>query len=178
MNSPLLQSLGLGGIDIAFIFIGLIVLIAVLAVLLILQNKKIKKLTEKYDKFMEGQTGRSLENQIMDMCEDQRFLKSICESNSNQIKELYRKNLPCIQKMGMVKYDAFRETGGKLSFCIALLDEEDNGFILNSVHSTEGCFVYTKRVKKGACDISLGDEEKTALDRAMKTKGIKPSEEE
>ena len=48
-----------------------------------------------------------------------------------------------------------------------LLDENDNGFILNSVHSTEGCYSYTKEIKNGLCDISLGEEEKQALDIAM-----------
>ena len=57
--------------------------------------------------------------------------------------------------------------GGQLSFSLALLDENDNGFILNSVHSTEGCYSYTKEVKNGQCSISLGEEEKQALDMAM-----------
>lgn len=59
--------------------------------------------------------------------------------------------------------------GGKLSFCLALLDENNNGFILNSVHSTEGCYSYTKEIKNGNCNISLGEEEKKALDMAMGT---------
>lgn len=54
-----------------------------------------------------------------------------------------------------------------LAFSLALLDENDNGFILNSVHSTEGCYTYTKEIKAGLCEISLGDEEKKALDIAM-----------
>ena len=46
-------------------------------------------------------------------------------------------------------------------------DENDNGFVLNSVHSTEGCYSYTKEIKNGQCDITLGEEEKQALDIAM-----------
>jgi len=57
--------------------------------------------------------------------------------------------------------------GGKLSFCLALLDENNNGFILNSVHSTEGCYSYTKSIEKGECKISLGEEELKALNMAM-----------
>ena len=71
------------------------------------------------------------------------------------------------QKIGLVKYNAFREMGGELSFSMVLLDEKDNGFILNSVHSTEGCYSYTKEVKNGKCNITLGEEEKQALDMAM-----------
>ena len=71
------------------------------------------------------------------------------------------------QKLGIVKYDAFKQMGGQLSFSLALLDENDNGFILNSVHSSEGCYSYTKEVRNGTCSISLGEEEQQALDMAM-----------
>ena len=80
---------------------------------------------------------------------------------------MYRKFGRAFQKVGIVKYDAFSQMGGQLSFSLALLDENDNGFILNSVHSTEGCYSYTKEIKNGLCDISLGEEEKQALDIAM-----------
>ena len=49
----------------------------------------------------------------------------------------------------------------------ALLNEKNDGFIINSVHSTEGCYSYTKVIKNGECDISLGEEEKKALQIAM-----------
>ena len=71
------------------------------------------------------------------------------------------------QKVGIVKYDAFSQMGGQLSFCIALLDENDNGFIINSVHSTEGCYTYTKEIKNGECKITLGTEEAEAMAIAM-----------
>ena len=67
------------------------------------------------------------------------------------------------QKLGLVKYDAFNQMGGQLSFSLALLDENNNGFIINSVHSTEGCYSYTKEIKNGECKISLGQEEAEAL---------------
>ena len=71
------------------------------------------------------------------------------------------------QKVGIVKYDAFQQMGGKLSFSLALLDQNNDGFILNSVHSSEGCYSYTKEIKNGECAISLGSEEEKALDIAM-----------
>ena len=57
--------------------------------------------------------------------------------------------------------------GGKLSFSLALLDENNNGFVLNSVHSADGCYSYTKEITNGECAISLGEEEKQALEMAM-----------
>ena len=69
--------------------------------------------------------------------------------------------------MGIVKYDAFKEMGGKLSFSIALLNDNKTGFILNSVHSSDGCYVYTKEIVDGKSPVSLGDEEKKALMLAL-----------
>ena len=57
--------------------------------------------------------------------------------------------------------------GGKLSFAIALLNEKNDGFIINSVHSSEGCYSYTKRVKDGDTQIALSNEEKVAVERAI-----------
>lgn len=80
---------------------------------------------------------------------------------------LYKNMESAYQKMGLVKYDAFSQMGGQLSFCLALLDENNNGFIINSVHSTEGCYSYTKEIKNGQSDISLGKEEAEAMAIAM-----------
>ena len=76
---------------------------------------------------------------------------------------MYRKLESAYQKIGLVKYDAFNQMGGQLSFSLALLDENNNGFIINSVHSTEGCYSYTKEIKNGISALSLGKEEEEAL---------------
>lgn len=116
---------------------------------------------------MGGKNAKSLEKDIMGLYEDNRLIKASMDKNRKDIENLYRKLEGTFQKIGIVKYDAFGQMGGQLSFSLALLDENDNGFILNSVHSTEGCYSYTKEIKNGLCDISLGDEEKRALDIAM-----------
>ena len=116
---------------------------------------------------MGGKNAKSLEKDIMGLYEDNKLIKTSMEKNRKDIENLYRKLAGSFQKMGLVKYDAFNQMGGQLSFSLALLDENDNGFIINSVHSAEGCYSYTKEIKNGLCDISLGDEEKKALDMAM-----------
>lgn len=73
------------------------------------------------------------------------------------------------QKVGIVKYDAFKTMGGLLSFSLALLNNHNDGFIINSVHSSDGCYSYTKEIKNGQCDISLGEEEEKALENALKS---------
>ena len=63
--------------------------------------------------------------------------------------------------------------GGKLSFCLAMLDENNNGFVMNSVHSSDGCYSYTKEIKGGESSLALGKEEEEALNRALETKIVK-----
>ncbi len=71
--------------------------------------------------------------------------------------------------MGMVKYDAFREMSGELSYALALLDQQENGFVINSVYANEGNYSYIKEIKKGECQILLSEEEEKALRKARGT---------
>lgn len=167
MNSPLMESLGLGGFDIAWIFLVLFILILALAVLLIVLFTQFRSMKKKTMKFMKGKDGRSLEKDIIGLFEDNRFIKNENETIKEDIRQIQKRMRHCFQKVGLVKYDAFNQMGGKLSFCLCLLDERDSGFLLNSVHSSDGCYSYTKEIERGECKLSLGDEEKKALDMAL-----------
>lgn len=167
MNYNLLEETGIGNFDLTYLFIAAYALILILIIITLIQTIKIGKLSKRYKKFMSGKSAKSLEQDIEGIFEDNKFIKASTEKNRKDIQALYRKFEGAFQKVGIVKYDAFNQMGGQLSFSLALLDENDNGFVLNSVHSTEGCYSYTKEIKNGLCEISLGDEEKKALDIAM-----------
>lgn len=169
-NSAFLNQLGLGGFDIGYMVIAvavLLVLFIAVLVLLIVQIVKVNKLNKRLNKLTLGKSGKSLEQDIASLYEDNKFLKNSTERNKKDIRTLYKNMESTFQKMGLVKYDAFSQMGGQLSFCLALLDENNNGFIINSVHSTEGCYSYTKEVKNGVSTLSLGREEEEALAIAM-----------
>ena len=167
MNYNLLEQTGLGSFDLTYLFIAAYALILILIIVVIVQAIKFSKLSKKYKKFMSGKNAKSLEKDIVGLYEDNKFIKASAEKNKNDILTLYKKFESTFQKIGIVKYDAFNQIGGQLSFSLALLDENDNGFILNSVHGAEGCYLYTKEIKNGMCEISLGDEEREALNMAM-----------
>ena len=169
-NSAFLNQIGMGGFDIGYLLIAvavLLVLFLVVFILMIVQIKKANKLKARLDKFVLGKDGKSLEKDIVSLYEDNKFLKNSTEKNRSDIKTLFKNMEGAYQKMGLVKYDAFNQMGGQLSFCLALLDENNNGFIINSVHSTEGCYSYTKEIKHGESSIDLGKEEAEALSMAM-----------
>lgn len=167
MNSQIFNYIGLGGIDIGYILIGMTTVILISFLLIIIQMVKLSKLKKKYSVFMQGKDAKSLEQDIIGLYEDNKFMKISIEKNKNDIRELFKKHELSFQKFGIVKYDAFKQMGGQLSFSLVLLNENDDGFIINSVHSTEGCYSYSKEVKNGQCSISLGEEEKQALNMAL-----------
>lgn len=167
--SIIIESILGNAIDPDYLLIGAItitVLILILVILLIVQIVRVGKLKKRLDKFLVGKEGTSLEQDIIGIVEDNKFLKNIAESNKKDIQTLYKRMESAYQKMGLVRYDAFNQMGGQLSFCLALLDENNNGFIMNSVHSTEGCYSYTKEIKGGEynhASITLSAEEEEAL---------------
>ena len=170
MSSTFLNQIGLGEFDLGYLLIGMgavILLLIIFLILLIVQIRKTSKLEKRLDKFLSGKDGASLEKDIAGLYEDNKFLKANTEKNKKDIRTLYKNMESAYQKMGLVKYDAFNQMGGQLSFSLALLDENNNGFIINSVHSSEGCYSYTKEIKLGQCAIDLGAEEAEALAMAM-----------
>ena len=167
MNNSFLSSLGLGGLDIGIILIVMAVIIIILFILLVVNICSVSKLKKKYAIFMTGNTAKSLENEIVGLFEDNKFIKASIEKNKRDIGMLFKNMESTFQKIGIIKYDAFNQVGGQLSFSLVLLDKNNNGFVLNSVHGAEGCYTYTKEIKDGTSEISLGEEEKQALDMAM-----------
>jgi hypothetical protein len=73
-----------------------------------------------------------------------------------------------LYKYGIVKYDAFDDVGGKLSFALAMLDGNNTGFVLNAIHSKDNCFLYIKEVVAGESYIMLSNEEMKALQAASR----------
>lgn len=149
------------------ILIGLISLDIVLIILVIFLFIKYRILYRSYDYFMRGKTAESLEDTIVDIMEDIKHLRSEDRANKDAIRVLNKNQRSSYQKFGMVKYNAFKGMGGNLSFALALLDYTNSGFVLNSVQSREGCYVYVKLVDRGQTEVLLGSEEKEALEQAL-----------
>lgn len=165
--STFFTNIGLENADMGIMILILAIILLISIIFNFVNLCKVQKLTKKYEKFMKGKGAKSLEDEIVGLFEDNKFLKSSIEKNKKDIRTLYKKMESTIQKVGIVKYDAFQQMGGKLSFCLCMLDEENSGFMLNSVHSTEGCYTYTKEIIEGKSMIDLGKEEETALKMAM-----------
>ena len=164
MNSSILDMIG---IDPGIILIVVLLVMILMILYMVKVSMKMTRFLNKYKTFMRGQDGISLEKSFIRRFDE---LDKLSESNKNHMEEIRRikeiQNIS-LNKTAIVKYDAFKEMGGKLSFALAMLDKENNGFVLNAIHSREGCYTYIKEIVKGESYIVLGEEEKEALRQAV-----------
>ena len=161
------------GIDSDYIILGLAAVVLILLVLTIINISQMRKLKKSYKVFMTGQNGKNLEETLIKRLNQVDSLLTANSENEKNIEELFDDMQHTYQKMGLIKYDAFNEMGGKLSFSLAMLDVKNNGFIINAMHTREGCYTYIKEIVDGNSIIVLSEEEKEAFSRAMGKKADK-----
>lgn len=156
-----------GSSPIYLLVIAQAALTIVLVIVVIICILNIRKLYRRYDAFMRGKDAETLEDLILKQMDDITELKSQDRSTRDTIRLINKNTRASFQKFGMVKYNAFKGMGGNLSFAFAMLDYTNTGFVLNAVHSREGCYLYMKEVDRGQTEVLLGEEEKEALEQAL-----------
>ncbi|MBR1634646.1 MAG: DUF4446 family protein [Lachnospiraceae bacterium] len=155
------------GIDSDYVVIGLAALVLLLIIVMIINAARQRKLRKAYEIFMLGNDGKSLEDTLIDRLNQVDSLVEANAANERNIDTLFRKAKQNFRKFGLVKYDALQEMGGKLSFTLCMLDEKNDGFILNVVHSREGCYSYVKEIIDTNSIVALAEEEEEALSMAL-----------
>ena len=153
------------GITPAFIFLLLFVIL--LFLLYVNVTMKYNRLKSSYMTFMRGQDGKTLEESMKERFAEVDTILKVTKQNRSDIREINRRLEGNYQKLGIIKYDAFNEMGGKLSFALAMLDGKNNGWVINAMHSREGCYTYVKEIVKGESYVELAEEEAEALDKAI-----------
>ena len=164
MESRILNALG---IDVAYIFAFMFVMLVILFILYVNVNVKYNRLKSNYQTFMRGKDGKTLEGTMKDGFADVEAVLKFTKQNRQDIKEINKILSSTYHKFGIVKYDAFNEMRGKLSFSLAMLNGNDSGWVINAMHSREGCYTYVKEIVKGESFVELAEEEAEALDKAM-----------
>lgn len=153
--------------DPIILIIGFSVLSLALLIAFIICIAKMNKLYRRYDMFMRGKDAETLEDILIDILDQLKELNAKDRANKDMMKVLSKQVKDSFQKFGFVKYNAFKGMGGNLSFVIAMLDDNNSGFVLDAVHSREGCYLYLKEVEEGATEVLLGSEEQEALEQAL-----------
>ena len=167
------------GFDPGVILVVLMLLMVFVLLYLVRVSMKLTRFEKRNKIFMRGKNAESLEqaferkfldvDKLVEVTKNQQIeinhlKEKLSKTCNNHLKEKLSKTC---NKIGIVKYDAFPDVGGKLSFALAMLDNENSGFVLNTIHSREGCYTYIKEIVKGESYIVLGQEEKEALRHAV-----------
>ena len=155
------------GIRLEIIVIILLVLIIVLAVALFFTIRRLEYVNRKYYTIMSGKKGKDLEKVILTRFKEMDKVKNNARRVTSEHKKFKGHLDSCINKIGLVKYDAFDNLAGNLSFSLALLNQDNSGVVLNTLHSRDGCYTYAKEIIKGESYINLSEEEKEAIKKAM-----------
>lgn len=164
IGTPILDSLG---IPLEYVLAGMMGISVLLLIMIVFQQVKLRKINKRYQAFMSGKDAMSLEEEFLKKIREIDGFRELVNKHENDINDLREALTFVYSKVGIVKYDAFKEMGGKLSFALVLLNDKNDGFVMNSMHSREGCYTYIKEIIKGESYIALADEEKEALQNAI-----------
>ena len=150
-------------------FLVIVIVINVLLLILyILSNIKLSKLRKNYASFM-SKLGKG--NNIDEMLE--KYVKEVEEIKKENIeieeycKKLEKKTSECVRKIGLVRYNAYKDTGSNLSFALAILNEDNSGVVFNGIYSRDTSNIYCKTVIKGTSEYALSKEEIEAIGKAV-----------
>lgn len=152
--------------------IALSVIVILLVIGLVIVIIKFNKISKKYTEFMKKLgNGKNIEEDLENyMYRVERVEKQNAEI-LNYIKNVDNDLNKCIQKIGIVRYNAFQDTGSDLSFALALLDEKNNGVVLNGIYSREMSNIYAKPVENGESKYTISEEENLAIEKAINGDG-------
>ena len=150
-----------------YISIALSVCCVILLILVIISLCKLKTLKRRVDSLTRGKDTESMEDIILSYLQRVESLEEGEEITRAALTAIKDNLKITYQKKGLVKYDAFREMSGALSYSLALLDKENNGVLISSMYSREGCYTYAKDIINGESKINLSEEETEALKQAM-----------
>ena len=156
----------------SYIILGIIIVNIILIILYVSSNLKLRKLNKEYRNFMKKVgKGDDLEenlkvyiNKVEKVEKENKEIEDYCDSLNKEIAKT-------IKKVGIVRYNAFKDTGSDLSFALALLNESNDGVVLNGIYSREMSNIYAKPIKDGKSKYTISEQEQEAIDKAIESNG-------
>ena len=157
------------GLEVDLVTLISVSIIFLLLILVIVLFAKCSGLKKRMNAFMSGSDGKSLEDSFVSKFENMDYINSKLREIDGRLELIDRNLLITFQRYSIVKYDAFSAGGGQLSFVLCMLTKDDDGFLMNTVHSNsnEGYFCYVKEIKNGQSELELSEEERQALEQAL-----------
>lgn len=153
-------------------FLIILFIISILSIILLVFNYlKLNRIKRDYSEFMKKLgNGKDIEESLKNYIERVQKVEDLNKEIIQYCERLDKTVDTCIQKVGIVRYNAFKDVGSNLSFTLALLDNNNNGVVLNGIYSRDNSNIYSKPVKDGKSEYVLSEEEKEAIEKAVNSK--------
>lgn len=162
------MSIGLEFLRTDVCILALIILVLILFILYIVSVSNLRKLRKSYSAYMKKLgSGNNFDEMLKDYIKRVEKVEAKNKEIINYCKGLDENIKICVQKMGIVRYNAFKDTGSDLSFTLALLDEKNDGIVLNGIYARDSSNIYAKPIEKGESKYILSNEEKEDINRAI-----------
>lgn len=122
-----------------------------------------------YNNLTKGENKKSLNAVLEELLKGVNLFKKDIDNLKLQCDKIEKDQITCIQKIGLLRFNPFKDTGGDQSFILALIDANNSGIVISGLYSRAGTRWYAKRVIKGqGVEHELSDEEKQAIKEAKK----------
>ena len=157
------MSAAFGSVLTGIVLVILIIAVIVMAVMLISLSRRLNRLNRRFRLLMKGEDGQSLEKALLTRLKEAEKMQSKLDGAAHDVRTMNARMHKAPLRYGIVKYDAFEDVGGKMSFALAMLDGDNTGFVLNAIHSRDNCFLYLKEIVQSESYIMLSEEEIAAL---------------
>ncbi len=135
--------------------------------LLFLENRRCHRLEERMKAYESGSLNRTVEKKIEEVEKELYQLRKEVETEKHRVNRFMAKERKAIKKVKLMKYDAFETQAGKISYALAMLNEENSGILINSIHSTDFSYSYAKEVIRGKVNQEMSKEERAILEKAV-----------
>lgn len=139
-------------------------MLAILIMLIVLIRQTV--LLRRYRSLLRGNSGANLEELLIQQQEATAELRAGQEAMRRRLSELENASRNYVQRIGIVRFNAFPEVGADLSFSCAFLDGNDNGVVVTSLYGRSECRTYAKPIRNGTSTYVLTAEEQQALRQA------------
>jgi len=137
---------------------------AILAVWLVVLTIILTRSVFHYQRLTEGIEKRDLKSLLEEILRRIKVKDEEIEQLARVTQGLEKSALKHIQKIGFMRYNPFKDTGGDQSFVLTLLDAADNGVVISSFHGREGTRIYAKAIKQGKGEnFALSEEEEKVI---------------
>jgi hypothetical protein len=146
------------------VVLGVAVVLLLLAVLLL--ARRTRRIDARLTGLTRGSTGGNLGGILEAHLDKVDVVARQLDAQAARMAVIEGSQRRAFQRVGLIRYNPFEETGGNQSFALALLDGAGDGWVLSSLHARSGTRVYAKAIKAGRADAALSDEEAAAIAQA------------